>query len=209
MKWLPLAFMCLAVPASVHAQPAPYTIRGFGDVGVRTFTASRSFDAIFGRHAGVLVGGGVDIIDRRGFFAGIHLSRLSGAGQRVFVFADQVFPLDAENTITIAPLELTGGYRFARLWHVVPYAGGGVGWHHYRESSPASTNGEDVSDTFLGYHALGGAEMHVWRWISAAAEVQWTTIPDALGSDPNGVSHAFGESNLGGLSARLKIIVRP
>jgi hypothetical protein len=37
--------------------------------------------------------------------------------------------------------------------------------------------------------------------------VQWSTVPDALGQDPNGVSAAFDETNLGGVAFRVKFIV--
>jgi hypothetical protein len=41
----------------------------------------------------------------------------------------------------------------------------------------------------------------------AAAEAQWATVPDALGDDPNSVSHEFEESDLGGMTFRLKVVV--
>ena len=32
-------------------------------------------------------------------------------------------------------------------------------------------------------------------------------VPHALGDDPNGVSHEFDESNLGGVTLRVKAVV--
>jgi hypothetical protein len=200
-----MAGVLLLVASSARAQE-PFAIRGFADAGARTFTATRSLDAILGRHSGLIVGGGVEVVARHGIFGEFRASRFSRTGRRVFVVADHVFPLDVENRITVIPVELTIGYRFDR-GRLRPYAGAGVGWHRFRETSPSSAQGEDVSETTVGYHALGGIEIPVWRRIATAAEAQWTTVPNALGRDPQGVSQAFGESNLGGFSARLKILV--
>jgi hypothetical protein len=64
-----------------------------------------------------------------------------------------------------------------------------------------------VKQTFTGYHILGGAEFRAARWIGAAAEVQWATVPDALGANENGVSAMFDENDLGGVTFRVKIVV--
>ena len=43
------------------------------------------------------------------------------------------------------------------------------------------------------------------KWVLTAFEVQYTTVPDALGMP--GVSGEFGETNLGGLTFRVKVLV--
>jgi opacity protein-like surface antigen len=107
----------------------------------------------------------------------------------------------------VTPVELTGGYRFPFWTRVVPYAGAGVGWHHFKETSEFAADDENVDDRFTGYHILGGAEVGLWRWLALGGELQWATVPDAIGSDPNSVSHEFDESDLGGTTFRFKIIV--
>lgn len=198
--------LCLG-GARAEAQSAPFSIRGVADAGVRTFVAQDSFRAVLGQRSGPMFGGGVDVLAPRGIFGELHASRFQRTGERVFVFNGRIFPLGIPDTITVTAIEATGGIRIGRDWRVVPYAGGGVGWHRYKETSEGSTADEDANETFTGYHVLGGAEVRLWRWISAAGEAQWTFIPDALGQDPNGVSAAFGETDLGGASARVKIIV--
>lgn len=207
MKALITALLFLTIAADARAQSEPFAIRGFADAGVRTFAASRSVQAILGHDAGPIVGGGVDIVERHGFFGEVHASRFRRTGQRVFAAGGQVFTLDVRDTITITPVEITGGYRVDRGWRVVPYAGGGAGWHRYEETSPSSAAGEDVKEIFIGYHVLGGAEVRLWRWLSVAGEAQWTTIPGALGQNPNSVARAFRETDLGGTSARVKFII--
>ena len=64
-----------------------------------------------------------------------------------------------------------------------------------------------MDDRFTGFHILGGAEFGLWRWLALGGELQWATVPDAIGDDPNSVSHEFDESNLGGTTFRFKIVV--
>jgi opacity protein-like surface antigen len=207
LRFVAIGVFCALVPVHALAQDAPFSIRGFADAGVRTFTATKSFEAILGQSFGPVFGGGIGIVERHGVFGELRASRFQRTGKRAFVFAGEVFSLDVDDTIAVTPLEVTGGYRFDRGWSFVPYGGAGAGWHRLEESSPSSASDEDVRDTFMGYHVLGGAEFRLSRWIAAAGEAQWTSVPDAFGQDPNSVARAFGESNLGGLSARVKIII--
>jgi hypothetical protein len=52
---------------------------------------------------------------------------------------------------------------------------------------------------------MGGAELRLHRLVGVAGEVMWTSVGDALGE--SGVSQAFDESNLGGTSVRVKVII--
>jgi hypothetical protein len=56
----------------------------------------------------------------------------------------------------------------------------------------------------MGYHLLGGAEYALLPWVWVAGEVQWATVPDALGE--SGVSSVFEEDDLGGTTFRVKLI---
>lgn len=199
-----LASLACAMPA--EAQSA-FMFRGFADVGSRTFTASESFDAVFGSDRGVVFGGGAEAVLPWRIFAGIRASRFRDTGERVFVLDDEQFNLGIPTTVTITPIEVTAGYRFDFGARVVPYAGGGIGWHQYEETSQFATEGENVKERFTGYHLLGGVEVRAARWLGAGFEAQWATVPDALGQDPNGVSAEFGETELGGVTARVKVVI--
>jgi opacity protein-like surface antigen len=200
--------LLLVVPATSNAQArdTPFTIRGFGDAGIILFTATQSFKAILGKPSGPVFGGGVELGLPRRLFVSVAASRFKRTGHRVFIFEGQVFDLNVPATITVTPLEITGGYRFADSG-LVPYAGGGVGWHKYQETSAHSTAADDVNQTFTGYHVVGGAEVPIASWLAAAAEAQWASVPNALGNDPNGVSSAYNEHDLGGFTFRVKIVV--
>jgi hypothetical protein len=83
-----------------------------------------------------------------------------------------------------------------------------VSRHRHEETSAFSEASERVDAHFSGYHVLGGAEVRLARWLGAAVEAQWTTVPDAFGADPNSVFREFEESNLCGMTLRLKVVVR-
>lgn len=183
-----------------------FSVRGFADVGARSFKATDSFEAIFGRATGSVFGGGVEVVIRHGFFVDFRASRFRNTGERVFRFNNEIFELGIPTTVTITPLVLTGGYRFER-WRLVPYGGAGVGWHRYEETSRFAEPSENVDETFRGYHLVGGAEYRIWRWIAVAAEGEWATVPDALGTDPNGISREFNEDDLGGATFRVKVVI--
>jgi opacity protein-like surface antigen len=186
---------------------AQVSLRGFGDVGLTRFSASDSFEAVLGESRGMVFGGGGEVVLPRGIFAGVRVSRFQGDGSRVFVSGGEVFDLGIDTTIRVMPIELTGGIRLGGWQRVVPYVGGGVGWHRYEESSDFAGSDEDVKETFSGYHVLGGGEFRLGRWFAVAGEAQWTTVPDALGQNPSSVSAAFDETDLGGTTVRVKFIV--
>jgi opacity protein-like surface antigen len=183
-------------------------VRGFFDVGTTTFTASKSFEAILGTPTGTVFGGGGEVVLPIGIFATVRASQFKKTGERVFVFEGETLPLGIDTTIRIRPFEVSGGYRFRGLEkRVVPYAGAGIGWHRYEETSEFAEDDENVDETFLGYHVLGGAEFRLTRWLAVSGEFQWTTVPDALGQDPNGVSAAFEETDLGGTAFRVRFVI--
>jgi hypothetical protein len=212
-----------AFPAAASAQqkppagtrpPAPLrsqlSIRGFGDIGLTRFAATETFKATLGSSTGTFFGGGVEVVLPQHIFFNMRLSRFEKTGERVFVDEGEVFPLGIEMTVGITPVELTGGYRFeprGRTRTVIPFVGGGVGWHRYSETSDFAQTGDNVEERFTGYHALGGVEFRMSRWFGVTGEAQWTTISNALGTEVSSASEAFGESNLGGFGFRVRFVV--
>jgi len=197
--------LVLAVPASSRAQ-GQFSVRGFGNVGVTVFNATQSFKAIFGKPFGPVFGGGVEIgLPVHRLFVSLAASRFHRTGHRVFVLNDQVFTFDVADTVTITPLELTGGYRF-RDNGLVPYAGAGIGWHRFEETSAQSLPGDDVKITKTGFHLLGGAELPIRQWLSAAVDAQWSAVPNAFGEEITSVTNHYDEHDLGGFTLRAKII---
>lgn len=201
-----LVACALLLPSTAQAQALAF--RGFGDIGATHFNASRSFGAVLGSATGIIGGGGVDVVLPQRIFVMFDASRFSKDGSRVFVNNGQVFDLHIPTTIRVTPLEISAGYRFGTLdQRLVPYAGGGIGWHRYEETSQFANASENVKQTFRGYQVLGGVEYRVVDWFGVAGEVRFASVPNALGQDPNGASAQFGEKNLGGTTFVVKAVL--
>ena len=208
--------LSLCVPAAARAQAgqpqsasgdSQLGIRGFGDAGVTVFSAKQSFKAILGRPSGPLFGGGLELDLPKHLFVSVGASRFRKVGHRVFVSEGEVFALSDPATIAITPLEINAGYRVTQLRGLVPYGGGGAGWYRYQETSAHSSGADDVLETFKGYQVLGGAEVPLGKWLAAAAEAQFASVPKALGNDSTGVSSVYNEHNLGGFTFRVKVLI--
>ena len=182
-------------------------IKGYGLVGGMSFAASESFDAVLDTSSGVIFGGGAEVgLPWGGLYFGVGAWRFSEEGERVFVSGSEVFRLGIPVTIEVTPIEVTGGWRFKNVsTRFVPYVGAGWSSYAYKETSDFADAGDDVDERFSGFHILGGAEFKLTRWLGVGGELAWTTVPDALGT--GGASRAFDETDLGGVSYRLKISV--
>jgi opacity protein-like surface antigen len=201
------ALLLAAATSNAHAQTGtpPVSVRGFADAGYETFHATRTFNAIFREDAGTVVGGGGEVVLRRGIFVRVGASRFENTGQRALRLEGEVFRLGIPLTMTIVPIEVSGGYRFRRSTRLVPYVGGGASSVGYRERSDFAEAGDNVDERFTGYQMFGGVEYRLWRWIAAAGEVQYSTVADSIGG--GGLSAEFTEDDLGGTTVRFRLIV--
>ncbi len=197
-------------PASARPRPAPRSnrlqIRAFGSVGTNWFAASSTFKAVLGSGTGQDFGGGLNLTQGPGYLE-IGARKFSKKGERVFVTdGGQVYPLGIPTEVTMTPLEIAAGWRFGtRFGRIIPHLGAGYTRMKYEETSDFADAGEDVGESFNGYHLIGGAEVRVSRWVGVTGEVVWTSIADALGA--GGASKAFDETNLGSTALRLTLVI--
>jgi opacity protein-like surface antigen len=202
-----------ATDAAAQAQPpislsdrAEVSFRPFFVVIGERFAAQETIKTIFGGSVQPMWGGGLQIAFRRNFYFDATVSRFQRTGERGFFFEGQGYRLGIPLKVTLTPIEVSAGARFAASPTVFPYVGAGLGWYSYREESEDS---EDLADTFeerhRGYLAVGGVEFRVHRSVGLAVDVQYTRVPDIIGT--GGVSQAAGESDLGGVAARFRVIV--
>lgn len=199
------ALLTLAVAAPAAAQAVD--IKGYGMLGSMRFSASESFEAILGSSSGLIFGGGAEVGLPVGLYFGIGAWRFEDTGERVFLSGNDVFPLGIPVTVTVTPIEITGGWRFRQLSpRLVPYVGGGWSLVGYQEVAEFADEGENDRERFSGFHILGGVEYRVSTWLGVGGEVAWMNVPDALGT-PGSASAHFDETNLGGTSLRLKVTV--
>lgn len=202
-----------ARPAPGGAREPALRINVLFHIGTQWLTAKDSFDAILGSHSGIVFGGGAEVAHRSGLFVRGDVSRFREEGERVFVSNGQVFPLGQPLTVTLTPIEFTGGYRFfthpragaRRGPRLLPYAGAGVGVVRYREASDSDRDDETIEENFTSYHVLAGVDVPFSRMFSVGAEFLHRWVPDGLGE--GGVSQAFGETDLGGNSIRAQFRV--
>jgi opacity protein-like surface antigen len=193
-----------AAAAPRHSPPPHFGIRGYGEAAYTWFTAADSFKAIFDTSGGFFYGGGAQVYFGP-IYVDVGVSRFEKTGERAFVFEGDVFQVGIPDRITMTPFVVTAGYRFPAAARSVPYLGGGVGSLKFEETSDFADPGENVSDSFTSYHAVGGVEYAATRWLFVSGEVGYAWVPDALGAP--GIAADFDESDLGGFSVAVKVLV--
>ena len=100
-----------AAPSQAKAGPT-FTFQGFGSIGYVALAANQTFDAVLGSSGGLVFGGGATVTHRRGYFGRVSIEHFSGDGERVFVFGGDVYPLGIPLSVSMTPIDITGGYRF-------------------------------------------------------------------------------------------------
>jgi hypothetical protein len=212
--------VCSLAPALAHAQattpPRPRAaaaqqplLRAYFTFDTTTLTAADTFDAVIGRSRLSMPGGGAELLRIwKGLFARVAFASAKETGSRVVVFDDEVIDLGIPLTVELAPLEIAGGWRFPAFAgrRLVPYAGAGLLRMSYRETSDFAMGDDNTDTVFNGGVVFGGIEAALVSWVIAGAEVQYRTVPDALGE--GGVSQVFGDTDLGGVTVRVLVGIR-
>lgn len=193
-----------AMVSRPRRQVRRFGIRGYGEGQYTWFTAADSFKAIFDTSGGLFYGGGAQV-HFGPIYVDVGVSRFEKTGERAFVFEGDVFRLGIPDRITMTPMVVTAGYRFPVRDRIVPYVGGGVGSLKFEETSDFADADENVSERFTSYHGVAGMEYAALGWLFVAGEVRYASAPDALGAP--GIAADFDESNLGGVSVAVKILV--
>jgi hypothetical protein len=198
--------LAIAAPAAAQAPPE-LSIRPFVMATEQSFAAVDTFDAAFGKSYFPFFGGGVQVVFHDAFVVELGASHFEQTGQRAYLSGGKAFQLGIPLTASITPFEITGGYRFKlrQLPRVRPYAAAGFGSYSYKETSSFSDPGEDLDTRHAGFVVNGGAEFRLHRWVGLDVDVQYSHVPGILGTA--GVSQQAGESNLGGVAARFKLVV--
>ena len=201
--------LCAQTTTKAVQEPGELTVRLFGDGGIDQLTAARGFNAVFGEDSAPVYGGGVEIVSnaaRTGWFVRVGVWRLKEKGERAVRLENQTFRLGIPLTVTITPVEASAGYRFPlgrkKAW--APYVGGGISSHAYKETSEFAEEDENFDKRFTGYQVLGGLEYRLRRQLGVAGEVQYTSVPNALGE--GGLSAEFNEDDLGGIIVRARVL---
>ena len=125
-------------------------------------------------------------------------------GERVFVAApgSPVFRLGHPLTVRIIPAYGLIGFHFLPGASLRPYIGVGGGATSYKEESDVAGEIFTSTATKASGHAVAGLDFGrgAFRF---GGEVMYSVAPNAIGFD--GVSEIYGEDDIGGLSAVVRI----
>jgi hypothetical protein len=194
-------------PVTIPSLAPAVALRPYVLLAGQRSAAPETFDAVFGTTLQPFLGGGAQLAFANGLYTEVAISRFRKAGERAFLLDGESFKLGIPLEATIIPIEITGGYRFGAEWSslVVPYVGVGLAAYRYTETADFAEAGDDINLRGTGYLAVGGAEFRLHRWVVASADVQYTRVAGILGQ--GGVSEQAGEDNLGGVSARFRVMI--
>jgi outer membrane protein W len=197
--------LALAAPAAAQDSPA-LSIRPFVMGTTQSFTAAETFDATFQKTRAPFFGGGVQVVMLDQIVVEVAASRFTQTGERAFRSdAGTIFRLGIPLTATITPVEVTAGYRFPLWEHARPYVAAGFGSYAYKETSDFADPGENVDTRQFGVVVNAGAEFRLHRWVGFGIDAQYSRVKGILGA--GGLSQQLGDSDLGGVAARFKVIV--
>ena len=178
-------------------------VQGYGTYGSTAFAAAQTFQAVTGSSRHASFGGGATVTRVwRGLFADAGLSQARIDGQRVFMDEGTVYSLGIPLQMKTRFIDAATGWRLT-IGRVSPFLGAGWTWLQYHETGAFSDSGDDVNGRKSGALVLAGVDARVARWVSVGGEVRYRAVRGIFGQD--GVSEAFGEDQIGGVSAGLRI----
>ncbi|HXW06366.1 MAG TPA: hypothetical protein VD833_14100 [Vicinamibacterales bacterium] len=195
-----------AQPPVPPARPPARTglgVRAYGTYGSMSFAASETFEAVAGSRNSTNFGGGATVTGLwRNLFVDVGLARSKVDGQRVFVDGTTVYELGIPLEVTVTPLDIAAGWRVGQ-GRVSTFVGGGVTSLLYEETDPFADPDENVSERKTGGLALLGVDVEVFRWVFVGGEIRYRAVNGILGA--GGASDAFGEDEIGGFAAALRV----
>jgi hypothetical protein len=185
----------------------PISFRPFVTGTENAFAAVETFNAVLGQSYAPFFGGGLQVVFQGKYYVEVAASRSHQTGSRAFRDNGQDFSLGIPVDITMTPLEITAGYRWRprSMPNLRPYVGAGIISYGYEETSAFADPGDSLSTHHIGLVGLGGVEFRVHRYVGIAVDAELSHVGGILGQA--GISKEVGESDLGGIAARFRLIV--
>lgn len=195
----------LAGAAPVAAQTGP-SVRGLATIAVEQQAAADSFEAVTGSASVTTFGAGVQVTRVwRQLFVEIGAERGSLDGERVFVDGGTVERLGIPVTVTLTPLDVMAGWRFDGRRRLVPFVAAGVTSIGYRETSDFADSDENANERATGFVVVAGAEVRLRRLVHVRGDLRFRRAGGVLGD--RGVSREYGEQDLGGFGAAVRLVI--
>ena len=180
--------------------------RVIGGISFMRMAAAEGFEAVTGSSTILHYGGGVQGYDVwKHLFVEGTIEYGPADGERVFVHEGEVFPLGIPLEVTMLPIDMVAGWRFASRSPITPYVGGGYSLVNYRESSEFAEEGDDLDEWHSGFVVMGGIEVRASRLIAIRGEAKYREVPGGL--DGGGAASALGETSLGGFAFGVKVAI--
>lgn len=170
--------------------------------------ASRSANALFGASGGPTIGITGEYGMGEMFFVRAGARFFQQDGERVFVAepGGEVFQLGHPLEVRIIPAYVLVGLRFLPGSSLRPYVGAGGGMSSYNEESTVA--GEVISFSASKAMGMAVAGLDYGRGsIRVGGEVAYSLVPNTIGT--GGVSAIYGEDDVGGLTAVVRISFVP
>lgn len=188
----------------------PIGLRAMGTVQLSAMESSDTFNALVGSSNLPGFGGVADVLNLVSrVFVRFGVSQDSKDGSRVLVLDDgTVHSTGVPLTLSVRTVELAAGWRQYPRRHqqFAWYIGGGIAFSELISDSPFPQAGDNDSDSGSGALVFAGFDRRIWKALVGGIEVQYRSIQDAIGS--GGVSEAFDETSLGGVTVRGMIGLR-
>ena len=191
----------LSAPAALAGEMSLTLDGGWHDLTNSANSAKAVFD---GKSGGPTIGFTGQYGLGESFFIRAGARFFQRDGERVFVAApgSPVFRLGHPLTVRIIPAYGLIGYRFLQGGSLRPYIGVGGGATSYKEESDVAGEIFTSTATKASGHAVAGLDFGRGP-IRFGGEVMYSVAPNAIGFD--GVSEVYGEDDIGGLSAVVRI----
>ena len=156
--------------------------------------AHRSYDAVFGSPM-PQVGLGVEWKLANHWVLGANADYGQVDGEQVLITDNSTISTGVGVTLTYIPVRATAGFVLdpegSWRWRF----GAGPAWVSWKDDSRGGSSGNA-----LGAHLLVGLR-HPSRHVTWGADLDWSTIPNAVGD--GGVTKFYNEDDVGGLTLTL------
>jgi opacity protein-like surface antigen len=140
----------------------------------------------------------------RGVFLDIGFFQTKVEGERVFVDSGSIYKLGIPLQVKVTPIDLVAGWRLTKN-RLSTFVGARASSLSYKETADFSEGEDNVSQRKTGPVVLGGIDVALTKWVQVGAEIRYRAIKGVLGS--SGVSEVYGENQLGGTSAAVRLSV--